>query len=127
MPEGHRAQLIRRVDPGIPIPPLAALHQIEDGEVAICPSFEAIAPSLASFPRHCDLCGDDIKRFDLPFLLAEFARAGLQLRLDNCEVLDVVEIDSSRDPGDLEVLAIAAVLEVKMARFSSLSEKNRHP
>jgi DNA polymerase III subunit epsilon len=102
LPSGERLRFHRRVRPGVAISASAtAIHGITDEDVAGCPPFEAIAPSLARFLRDCDLAGFNLKRFDLPFLVAEFARAGIHFPLSRRAVIDVLEIYHQREPRDL--------------------------
>ena len=57
-PDGGHDHRTRRVNPGVPIPPEAtAIHGITDDDVADCPTFRAIAPSLVRFLDGCDLAG----------------------------------------------------------------------
>jgi DNA polymerase III subunit epsilon len=77
------------------------VHGITDEDVAGCPPFAAIAAPLARFLRDADWAGFGIKRFDLPFLLAEFRRAGIHFSLANHAVLDSLQIYHQREPRDL--------------------------
>jgi DNA polymerase III epsilon subunit-like protein len=127
-PAGTRTQIVRRVNPCMPISPLATLlHHISDQDVANCPPFEGIAVGLAHFLGGGDLCGSNIRRLGLPLLLAEFARAGVPFQLDHREVFDVAEFDASGEPRDLAILAIAAVLDLQMAKSSDHRENARRP
>ena len=65
-PDGRHKHHTRRVNPGIPIPPEAtAIHGIRDADVAREPQFEQIAAHVGSFLEGCDLCGFNLKKFDL--------------------------------------------------------------
>ena len=78
LPGGGHDHRTRRVNPGVPIPSEAtAIHGISDDDVADCPAFRAIAPSLVRFLDGCDLAGFNILNFDLRLLVAEFNRVGL--------------------------------------------------
>lgn len=77
-PQGDVLERVRRFNPGIPISPEATeVHGITDADVAHEPSFAARARSLAALLDPCDLAGFNLRRFDLPLLLAEFKRAGV--------------------------------------------------
>ncbi len=77
LPAGGKKQITRRLNPGIPIPAEAsAVHGIFDADVAGEPAFAAVAGSLMDLLDGCDLCGFNIRRFDLRVLHAEFQRAG---------------------------------------------------
>src|SRR5262245_27775718 len=92
-PSGDAAQRTRRINPGMAIPPEAsAVHGITDSDVAGAPSFQEVAPALLRSLDGCDLCGYNLKRFDLRVLCAEFRRAGLELPLSGRVVIDLQEI-----------------------------------
>lgn len=92
----------RLVDPGIAIPQAAsAIHGIHDQDVADEPCFPAIARSLAQVLDDADLAGFNIRRFDLPMLVAEFSRAGGELALEGRAVLDPLTIFLEREPRNL--------------------------
>ena len=77
-PQGDVFEKVRRYNPEIPIPPeAAAIHGITDEVVADEHPFRRTAKSLATLLEPCDLAGFNIRRFDLPILLAEFRRAGV--------------------------------------------------
>ena len=79
LPGGDVETKTRRVNPGMPIPKAAtAVHKISDADVAGEPHFRQLAKGLLEFLDGCDLCGFNIRRFDLPFLNAEFRRSGLE-------------------------------------------------
>jgi DNA polymerase-3 subunit epsilon len=105
-PEGRRDRFHRRVDPEVPIPAAAtAIHGLTDQDVAGSPKFKAIAGSVARFLRTADLCGFNIKNFDLPFLFNELSRAGIRVPLGRRAVIDALQIYRHQEPRDL----IAAV------------------
>ncbi len=127
--------------PGVPIPTAAtAIHGITDADVAACPPFEAVAGWLAKFLKHCDLCGFNLICFDLPFLLAEFARAEVHFPLGRRAVIDVMKVYHRFEPRDLaaavrhylgqehdnrhrtraDAYATAAVLDRQLARYEEL-------
>jgi DNA polymerase-3 subunit epsilon len=137
----RREHLTRRVNPGVPIPPAAtAVHGITDGDVAGEPRFEQVAEELLAFLDGCDLCGFNLKRFDLRLLCAEMARAGRTFSLEGRAVVDPMEIFHRYEPRDLDaavrfylgrqhtgshtaagdVLATAEVLDAMVARYADL-------
>jgi DNA polymerase-3 subunit epsilon len=140
-PDGKQKQRTSRVNPGIPIPLEAtAIHGITDADVANELRFHQLAASLRRLPDGCDLCGFNLKRFDLPFLSAEFNRASLPLSLEGRAILDPMEIFHAREPRDLaaavrfycgrnhenahvafdDVLATAEVLDAMLGRYADL-------
>src|SRR5947209_4211673 len=65
-PSGECAHRPRRVHPGIPIPPEATtIHGITDADVAAAEPFAGIVDAVLRFLHGCDLCGFNLKRFDL--------------------------------------------------------------
>ena len=131
----------RLVHPGIPIPGAAvAIHGITDEDVAEKPRFRTIAPRLARLLADADLAGFNVRRFDLPFLAAEFARAGVEFRLGDRAVLDAQQIFHRHEPRDLaaamrfycgrehgaahgalaDAEATAAILDAQVARYADL-------
>lgn len=105
-PGGDVFERVRRFNPGIPIPPEAqAVHGISDDDVADEPPFSAFARSLADLLDECDLGGFNVRRFDLPMLLAEFRRAGVDFRVGDRRVIDVQMIFHREEPRDLSAAA----------------------
>lgn len=102
MPDGSREQKTYRVNPGIPIPAeSSAIHGITDDDVKDCPAFEAVAQQVADFIGDADLGGFNIIHFDIPMLLAEFARAGIAFSIDDRRTIDSQRIFHRKEPRDL--------------------------
>lgn len=79
-PNGEKTIKTRRINPEIPIPAEAsAIHHITDEDVKDCPTFKQIAKSLKAFIEGCDFGGFNSNRFDLPLLVEEFMRAGVEV------------------------------------------------
>ena len=92
-PGGDEEQLTRLLNPGIAIPKEAtAIHGIADVDVADEPHFKEVGADLLSYLDGCNLCGYNIKRFDMRILVAEFRRAGLVFSLEGCAIIDPLEI-----------------------------------
>jgi DNA polymerase-3 subunit epsilon len=101
-PHAAAERYVVRFHPGIPIPPAStAVHGLRDADVAGYPPFAQHAGSLASWLAGCDLGGFGIKRFDLPLLVAEFARAGVSFDLRGRAVLDPLQVFHQREARDL--------------------------
>jgi DNA polymerase III subunit epsilon len=82
-----------RINPTIPIPPLVtAIHGISDEDVKDCPTFAQIAPQLNHFFDNCDICGYNSNKFDIPFLVEEFLRSGIEFDLSGRRFVDVQNI-----------------------------------
>ncbi len=105
-PDGEVFERVRRYNPGIPIPPdAAAIHGITDEMVADEPSFQATSKSLAQLLDPCDLAGFNIRRFDLPILVAEFERAGIEFDVRGRRLIDMKLIFHREEPRDLSAAA----------------------
>ncbi len=93
MPDGTRAGKVRRLNPGMPIPPEAsAIHGITDADVAGEPTFPQVAKSLAEYLSGCDVAGYNARSFDVPMLRAAFAREGIDWPAADVRVVDPFEI-----------------------------------
>jgi len=151
LPDGRRIHRTRRVNPGVPIPAGAtAVHGITNADVAGEPGFQDLADSLLGFLEGCDLCGFNLKRFDLRVLYCEFRRAGRTFALEDRGIIDPMEIFHRYEPRNLaaavrmylgreyegghsastDVLATAEVLDAMVARYRdlprSVPELHRH-
>ncbi|MBN1446698.1 MAG: 3'-5' exonuclease [Bacteroidetes bacterium] len=102
LPRGATRSFEHRINPEIPIPPEAtAVHGIQDADVALEPTFAQIAERLAAFFEDCDLCGFNVRRYDLPLLQEEFRRSGISFPVDGRHIIDVQTIYHQREPRDL--------------------------
>jgi len=93
MPDGKRERYIKRINPGMPIPPESTVfHGITDEDVKNSPSFKQIAHELYEWMRGCDLGGYNSSKFDLPLLAEEFLRAGVNVDFTERNMVDVQQI-----------------------------------
>jgi DNA polymerase-3 subunit epsilon len=91
-----------RVNPGIRIPKeSAAIHGINDEDVADAPSFGDLADELIELFKDCDLGGFAISRMDVKLLNREFERAKKQFSLNGARMVDAQVIYHRREPRDL--------------------------
>jgi DNA polymerase III subunit epsilon len=105
-PDGRREAWVRRLNPGVPIPPASsAIHGIRDGDVKDLPRFHDVARELADFLEGCDLAGYNISGFDLPALRVEFLRAGVAFEVAGRRLLDAQRIFFVREPRHLAAAA----------------------
>lgn len=101
-PGGRGRRLTLRLNPQRPIPAAAsAVHGIRDVNVAGCPTFADKATEIATWFAGADVAGFGVARFDLPFLVAEFERAGRQFSLDGRKVVDALTLFHRLEPRDL--------------------------
>ena len=105
-PQGDVLERVRRFNPGIPIHPEAtAVHGITDDDVADEAPFAARAKALVQLLDPCDLAGFNIRRFDLPMLLAEFKRAEVEFDYKSRRIIDIQGIFHREEPRDLSASA----------------------
>ncbi len=105
-PQGDVMERVRRFNPGIPISPEAsAVHGISDEDLVDETPFTARAKSLFDLLDPCDLGGFNIRRFDLPMLIAEFKRADLDFDHRTRRVIDMQGIFHREEPRDLSAAA----------------------
>lgn len=140
-PNGDVTERVRRFNPEMPIPVEAtAVHGISDEDVANELPFPTRARSLAALLDPCDLAGFNLRRFDLPMLLAEFRRSGIHFEPTGRRLLDVQVIFHREEPRDLgaavrfylgreledahsalaDIRATAAVLAAQLERYPHL-------
>ncbi|NVJ46170.1 MAG: 3'-5' exonuclease [Cytophagia bacterium] len=93
MPNGETEKRVQLVNPTIPIPEESAMiHGIRDEDVADKPTFKELAKNLAKFLEGCDLGGFNIVRFDVPLLVEEFLRAGVDFEVSQRKLIDAQKI-----------------------------------
>jgi DNA polymerase III subunit epsilon len=92
----------RRINPEMPIPYEAtAIHGITDDDVKNEPKFSEIASELAQFLENCDLAGFNSNHFDIPLLMEEFLRTGVEFELKGRRFIDVQNIFHKMEPRNL--------------------------
>ncbi len=92
-PDGKREKYVKRLNPGIPIPPeVTLIHGISDEYVKNCQTFKQIAHTLYEWMRGCDLGGYNSSKFDLPLLAEEFLRLGINVDFTERHMVDVQQI-----------------------------------
>lgn len=92
-PDGKKEVKTRRVNPQMPIPKESSeVHGIYDEDVKDEPTFKSMAKSLAQFIGNSDLAGFNSNKFDVPLLVEEFLRVGVDFDIDNRSLVDVQNI-----------------------------------
>ncbi len=90
------------INPGIPISEEAmGVHGITPKDVARKPLFHQVAQEIYDFIGNADLAGYNSNRFDVPMLMEEFDRAGLEFSVDNRRLIDVQRIFYKMEPRTL--------------------------
>jgi DNA polymerase-3 subunit epsilon len=99
LPNGNEESKTMRIRPAdqngqiVHIPEAStAVHGIKDEDVADCPTFREVAPELAKTFEDCDFAGFNSNKFDVPLLVEEFLRAGINIDLSNRRFVDVQNI-----------------------------------
>lgn len=105
-PQGAVLEKVRRFNPEMPIPKAAsAIHGIYDDDVKDEALFRTRARSLFEQLDPCDLAGFNIRRYDLPLLVAEFKRAGIVFTSNERRVIDMQAIFHTEERRDLSAAA----------------------
>ena len=93
MPDGSELVKTLRVHPDMPIPLQSSLiHGIYDKDIADAPKFNEVAAEIAEFIGDADLAGYNSNRFDIPVLLEEFLRAGVDFDMNGRRFVDVQNV-----------------------------------
>ena len=93
MPNGKEESQTFRFNPGMPIPPEStAIHHITDEDVKDKPLFKDKAKELARVFEGCDIAGFNSNKFDIPLLMEEFMRAGVDFDISKRKFVDVQTI-----------------------------------
>jgi len=91
------------INPGIPISLEAIqVHGILPKDVANKPTFQQVAQKLYDFIGDADLAGYNSNRFDIPMLMEEFARVGLEFDLERRRTIDVQRVFYKMEPRTLK-------------------------
>lgn len=138
MPDGEEIVKTMKINPTIPIPiETSMIHGIYDKDVKDAPIFQSIAKSLAEFLHDCDLGGFNSLKFDIPLLLEEFERVGVEFDISNRRFVDAQKIfhmmekrtlsaaykfycEKSLDDAhsaEADTLATAAVIKAQVERY----------
>ena len=92
-PDGTKLVKRKLINPLMPIPASSsAIHGITDEMVKDAPSFKQVANEIKQFIDGCDLGGYNSNRFDIPMLLEEFLRVGIEFTADGKKLVDVQKI-----------------------------------
>ncbi len=142
-PGGAEKTYTRRINPGRPIPSRASeIHGITDEDVKDAPRFEEVAEEIYKFIEDAYLIGFNSNRFDLPMLVEELLRAGIEVDLKKNKTIDVQVIYHKKEPRNLsaaykfytgkdlinahsaeqDVLATWEILKEQVDRYEDLPE-----
>jgi DNA polymerase-3 subunit epsilon len=102
MPDLSRVVKRKLINPEMPIPKSSSdIHGITDDMVKDAPTFKQAGNEIKQFIEGCDLAGYNSNRFDIPLLMEEFLRAGMEVDLSSMKMLDVQHIFYAMEPRTL--------------------------
>src|SRR4026209_2529367 len=102
LPDGTRNVKRKLINPEIPIPKTASdVHGITDEMVQNAPKFKQVAHELEQMLDGCAIAGYNSNRFDIPLLMEEFLRAGVEFDMRGRKLLDVQNIFHKMEPRTL--------------------------
>jgi DNA polymerase-3 subunit epsilon len=102
MTDGTKSVKRKLINPEMPIPKQSSdIHGITDDMVSSAPTFKQCANELKQFIEGCDIGGYNSNRFDIPMLMEEFLRAGMEIDLSTRKMVDVQHIFYSMEPRTL--------------------------
>ncbi len=102
LPNGSTEELYQKINPGIQIPIEASrVHGITNETVAFEPYLEDFKDRLVHFFNDCDLGGYNILKFDVPILVEELLRVGVEDIFDNSSIVDSMIIFHKMVPRSL--------------------------
>jgi DNA polymerase-3 subunit epsilon len=116
------------------------IHGITNEMVKDAPTFKQVANEVKQFLDNCDLGGYNSNKFDIPVLVEEFLRAGIDFKFETRKLVDVQKIFYQMEPRTLsaaykfycskelvnahsaeaDVLATWEVLDAQIARYPHL-------
>ena len=100
--DGTRSVKRRLLNPGIPIPKSSSdIHGISDEMVKDAPTFKQLGQEFKQILDGCDFAGYNSNRFDIPLLMEEFLRAGIEFDMRHRKLLDVQNIFHKMEPRTL--------------------------
>jgi DNA polymerase III subunit epsilon len=102
LPDGSRQVKRKLINPQMPIPKVTTdIHGISDEMVKDAPTFKQAANEIKVFIDGCDMAGYNSNRFDIPILMEEFLRVGLEVDLSKRKMVDVQHIFYTMEPRTL--------------------------
>ena len=93
MPNGELMRKTDLINPMIPIlPESTAIHGISPEDVKDKPTFKEVARDYLKFFEGADLAGFSVLKFDIPMLVEEFLRVGLEFDYSRKKIIDAQKI-----------------------------------
>jgi DNA polymerase-3 subunit epsilon len=92
-PAGKEEIKTMKINPTIPIPKeVSLIHGIYDEDIKDAPTFKDVAKELHQFFAGADLAGFNVLKFDIPLLVEEFLRSGIDFDIEKRNLLDSQKI-----------------------------------
>lgn len=93
LPNGEVLRKANVLNPTIPIPAESTVfHGLTDDDVKDKPTFKEVAKDYARFMEGADLGGFNVLKFDIPMLVEEFLRAGVEFDYGRKKIVDAQKI-----------------------------------
>jgi DNA polymerase III subunit epsilon len=93
LPDGTKQVKRKLINPLMPIPKASSdVHGITDDMVKDAPSFKQVANEIKQFLENADIGGYNSNRFDIPMLVEEFLRSGMDFSLEGRRMVDVQKV-----------------------------------
>ena len=143
LPDGSRIVKRKIINPEISISKASSdIHGITDEMVKDAPTFKQVANEIKQFLENCDIGGYNSNKFDIPLLVEEFLRIGIDFKFETRKLVDVQKIFYQMEPRTLsaaykyycgkelvnahsaeaDVLATWEVLDSQLERYPQLGK-----
>jgi len=97
------AEFSTLINPGIPISEESMMiHGITPKDLANKPNFVQVGQKIRDFIGEADLAGYNSNRFDVPMLMEEFSRVGIEFEISKRRLIDVQRIFYKMEPRTLK-------------------------
>lgn len=101
--DNSEIKFTKRINPEITIPQETIdIHGISNDDIKDEPTFKDLAQEIKEFIGNADLAGYNSNKFDIPLLLEEFIRAGIDFSMDDRNCVDVQNIFHKMEKRTLE-------------------------
>jgi DNA polymerase III subunit epsilon len=96
-------ELTLLINPGVPISEESmSIHGFTPKDLANKPTFQQVSKQLFDFIGNADLAGYNAARFDIPMLMEEFSRVGVELDINHRRIIDVQRVFYKMEPRTLK-------------------------
>jgi DNA polymerase III subunit epsilon len=100
---GKELELTLLINPGVPISEESmSIHGFTPKDLANKPTFQQVSKQLFDFIGNADLAGYNAARFDIPMLMEEFSRVGIEFEINHRRIIDVQRVFYKMEPRTLK-------------------------